>query len=180
MLTDQQVHTIRSRFEIFRSKTYLNTCSHGVLSVAVESGVHDYIASWRERGSPWETWVERYEVAHRGRQRLNKFFACEARRAKEIFESFGRPVEKLAQALLNRARELGILAKTPAGSVGPLVVLQCWDSALLLQTLAQTGIVASKRFDSHNRLDDVNAVAEVLKKNVHFLAVALPLLPSHD
>lgn len=102
MLTDQQVHTIRSRFKFFQSKTYLNTCSQGLLSVAVESGVHDYIASWREQGSPWETWVERYEVARRGRQRLNKFFACEARRTKEIFESFGRHVEKLAQALLNR------------------------------------------------------------------------------
>jgi hypothetical protein len=172
MLTNQQVHTIRSRFKIFQSKTYLNACSQGVLSVAVESGVHDYIASWREQGSPWETWVGRYEVAHRGRQRLNKFFACEASRAKEVFESFGRHVEKLAQALLNRARELGMLAKTPAGSVGLLVVLQCRDSALLMQTLAQNGIVASKRFDGHNTLDDVNTVAEVLKKNVHFLAVA--------
>jgi len=168
MLTDQQVHTIRSRFKILQSKTYLNTCSQGTLSVAVESGVHDYIASWHEQSSPWETWVERYEVAHRGRQRLNKFFRC----AKEISESSGRHVEKIAQAPLNRSRELGILAKTPSWSVGPLVVLQCCDSALLMQTLAKSAVFASKRFDGHNTLDDVNAVAEVLKKNVHLLVVA--------
>jgi len=95
-------------------------------------------------------------------------------------------VEKLAQALLNRTRELGVIAKTPAGSVGPLVVLQCRDSAQLLQTLAQNGIVASSRFDGlrisfhvYNTLDDVDAVAEVLKRNIHLLTLA-PAAFAHD
>jgi selenocysteine lyase/cysteine desulfurase len=389
MLIDQQVHAIRSRFKIFQSKTYLNTCSQGALSDAVESGVHDYIASWHEQGSPWETWVERYEAARAAfaefinaspdevaivtsvsagingiasalnvRERskivmgefefptmgqvwlgqqvrgaavqfakaegnsispdayeqlidrdtlivpithvcfkngfrtqvgaitqmahsagalvmLDDFQDCGTRPVdvkrmdvdfyltgtlkyllgppglaflyvrKELIESLaptvtgwfgqanpfaynpqhfelsptarrfesGSPsmpnvyaampgfqmlvkmgmeqiathVENLAQALLHRARELGILTKTPAESVGPLVVLQCRDSALLLQTLAQSGIVASNRFDGlrisfhvYNTLDDVNAVAEVLKKNVHLLAVAPAGVASHD
>jgi len=63
MLTDQQVLAIRSRFKIFQRKIYLNTCSQGPLSDAVESGLQDYIASWHEQGSPWELWVERYEAA---------------------------------------------------------------------------------------------------------------------
>jgi selenocysteine lyase/cysteine desulfurase len=63
MLTDKQVLAIRSRFKIFQRKIYLNTCSQGALSDAVESGLHDYIASWHEHGSPWERWVERYEEA---------------------------------------------------------------------------------------------------------------------
>jgi selenocysteine lyase/cysteine desulfurase len=63
MLTDKQVHEIRSRFSIFQRKIYLNTCSQGALSDAVQSGLEDYIASWHEQGSPWETWVERYEEA---------------------------------------------------------------------------------------------------------------------
>ena len=389
MLIDRQVHAIRSRFKIFQSKTYLNTCSQGALSDAVESGVHDYIASWHEQGSPWETWVERYEAARaafakfihaspdevaivtsvsagingiasalnvRERRKivmgefefptmgqvwlgqqvrgaavqfakaegnsispdayeqlidrdtlivpithvcfkngfrtqvgaitqmahsagalvmLDDYQDCGTRPVdvkamnldfyvtgtlkyllgppglaflyvrKELIESLaptvtgwfgqanpfaynpqhfelsptarrfesGSPsipnvyaampgfqmlvkmgmeqiathVENLAQALLYRARELGILTKTPAESVGPLVVLQCRDSALLLQTLAQSGIVASHRFDGlrisfhvYNTLDDVNAVAEVLKKNVHLLAVAPAGVASHD
>ncbi len=63
MLTDKEVLKIRSRFNIFQRKIYLNTCSQGALSDAVESGLRDYIASWHVRGSPWDVWVERYEAA---------------------------------------------------------------------------------------------------------------------
>ena len=63
MLTDKQVHEIRSRFSIFQRKIYLNSCSQGALSDAVQSGMEDYIASWHEQGSPWELWVEQYEAA---------------------------------------------------------------------------------------------------------------------
>ena len=389
MLTGQQIREIRSRFKIFRSKIYLNTCSQGALSDAVESGFNEYIASWHEQGSPWETWVERYEAARtafakfihaspdevaivtsvsagingiasalnvrernkvvmgefefptmgqiwlgqrvRGVQvqfakaqdnsipaaayeklidrytlivplthvcfkngfrsdvstvtqmahsagalvMLDDYQDCGTRPIdvkamnldfyltgtlkyllgppglaflyvrKELISSLaptvtgwfgqGNPfaynpqhfelsstarrfesgspsipnvygaipgfqmleeiglenvaghIETLAQSLRDRARELGILTKTPAESAGPLVVLQCHDSALLLQTLAQNGIVASNRFDGlrisfhvYNTLDDVNAVAEVLKKNKHLLAVAPSSAASYD
>jgi selenocysteine lyase/cysteine desulfurase len=63
MLTDKQVQEIRSRFDIFQRKVYLNSCSQGALSDAVEAGLIDYIASWHEQGSPWETWVNHYEEA---------------------------------------------------------------------------------------------------------------------
>ncbi len=63
MLTDKQIQEIRSRFNIFQRKIYLNTCSQGALSDAVQAGLADYIASWHEQGSPWETWVNRYEEA---------------------------------------------------------------------------------------------------------------------
>jgi selenocysteine lyase/cysteine desulfurase len=63
MLTDSQILEIRSRFRIFQRKIYLNSCSQGALSDAVEAGLEDYIASWHEQGSPWETWVDHYEAA---------------------------------------------------------------------------------------------------------------------
>jgi selenocysteine lyase/cysteine desulfurase len=63
MLTDSQIAEVRSRFSIFNRKIYLNTCSQGALSDAVETGFADYIASWHEQGSPWERWVENYEAA---------------------------------------------------------------------------------------------------------------------
>jgi selenocysteine lyase/cysteine desulfurase len=63
MLTDQQIQKIRSRFSIFQRKIYLNSCSQGALSNAVQAGFEDYIASWHEQGSPWELWVSRYEEA---------------------------------------------------------------------------------------------------------------------
>jgi len=389
MLTDKQVREIRSRFQIFQSKIYLNTCSQGALSDAVEAGFNDYIASWHEQGSPWQTWVERYEEARaafakfihaspdevaivtsvsagingiasalnfRERRKvvMGEFefptmgqvwlgqrvrgadvqfakaegnsiraaayeklidrdtlivplthvcfkngFRTEASAITQMAHSAGalvilddyqdcgtRPVDvkamnldfyltgtlkyllgppglaflyvrkelipslaptvtgwfgqanpfaynpehfelaptarrfesgspsvpnvygampgfqmldkigmehvaghvkSLAQVLLNRARELGIQIKTPAGSAGPLVVLQCRDSTLMLQALAQSGIVSSNRFDGlrisfhvYNTLDDVNAVVEVLKKNMHLLAVAPSTVAGYD
>jgi selenocysteine lyase/cysteine desulfurase len=389
MLTDQQVHKIRSRFQLFQSKIYLNTCSQGALSDVVEAGFDEYIASWHAQGSPWDTWVERYEAARgafakfihassdevaivtsvsagingiasalnfRERSKIvmgefefptmgqvwlgqqvrgaevqfakaegntipaeayeklidgntlivpvthvcfkNGFRSCVstitqmAHRAGALvmlddyqdcgtrpvdvkamnldfyvtgtlkyllgppglaflyvrqelipslaptvtgwfgqanpfaynpqhfelsptarrFES-GSPsvpnvygamagfrmieeigmeqvaahVEKLTQALLKRTRELGILSKTPIESAGPLVVLQCRDSGSLLEVLAESGIVASNRFDGlrisfhvYNTLDDVNAVVEVLEKNTHLLVVAPASVASHD
>lgn len=389
MLTGQQIREIRSRFKIFQSKIYLNTCSQGALSDAVESGFNEYIASWHEQGSPWETWVERYESARNAfakfihaspdevaivtsvsagingvasalkvRERskvvmgefefptmgqvwlaqgsrgidvqfakaqsnfipaaayeklidrntlivpvthvcfkngfrtdvntvtrmahsagalvmLDDYQDCGTRRVdvkamnldfyltgtlkyllgppglaflyvrKELIPSLtptvtgwfgqGNPfaynpqqlelsptarrfesgspsvpnvygavrgfqlleeigledvashIETLAQALQNHARELDIRTKTPPGSAGPLVVLQCRDSALLLQTLAQNGIVASNRFDGlrisfhiYNTLDDVDAVAEVLQKNKHLLVPATSSVEGYD
>src|SRR5215472_17507653 len=63
MMTDLQIKEVRSRFRIFDRKIYLNTCSQGPLSGAVQAGFEDYLASWHEQGSPWELWVEQYEAA---------------------------------------------------------------------------------------------------------------------
>src|SRR6476660_2632379 len=62
MLTDKQIRDIRSRFNIFKNKIYLNSCSQGPLSDAVQAGLEDFMASWHEQGSPWELWVTRYEA----------------------------------------------------------------------------------------------------------------------
>jgi selenocysteine lyase/cysteine desulfurase len=65
MLTDNSILEIRSRFPIFQRKIYLNSCSQGALSDAVQAGLENYIASWHQQGSPWETWVDHYEAARR-------------------------------------------------------------------------------------------------------------------
>lgn len=61
MLSDASIQSIRSRFPIFKKKIYLNSCSQGALSDAVESAFHEYLKSWHEAGSPWDVWVQRYE-----------------------------------------------------------------------------------------------------------------------
>ena len=389
MLTDSQINGIRSRFPISQRKIYLNTCSQGALSDMVENGLHDYIASWHEQGSPWELWVERYEAARtafaqfihaspdevaivtsvsaginsvasalnfrerpkvvmgefefptmghvwlgqRPRGAVVQFvsadgngipisnyekmidrntlivplthvcfkngFRSDVRAVTQIAHSAGafvmlddyqdcgtRPVDvkamdldfylagtlkyllgppglaflyvrkelisslspsvtgwfaqanpfaynpqhfelsptarrfesgtpsvpnvygaapgfqllesigmdaiaahvkSLAQALLQSARDLGIVAYTPADSAGPLVVLKSTDSASLVQKLAQSGIVASSRYDGmrisfhvYNTMDDVRAVADVLKKNVNLLALVAARVGGYD
>lgn len=378
MLTDQQVRQIRSRFSIFQRKIYLNSCSQGALSDAVQSGLDEFIASWHEKGSPWETWVNQYEeartafaqfinaspdevaivtsvsaaingvasalnfrerkkvvmgefefptmghvwlaqrirgaevhfvsaegncipaanyekmigrdtlivplthvcfkngfrsevsavtqIAHRAGAlvMLDDYQDCGTRPVdvnaldldffvtgtlkyllgppglaflyvrKELipalvptvtgwfaqsnpfaydpqlfdlspsarrFES-GSPsvpnvyaalpgflllreigmenvaahIKRLTQSLLSCARDLGIRTKTPADSTGPLVVLQSKDSTLLVQKLAESGIIASNRHDGlrisfhvYNTMDDVQAVAEILNKNIDLM-----------
>ncbi|MGA7633059.1 MAG: aminotransferase class V-fold PLP-dependent enzyme [Terriglobales bacterium] len=377
-ITDTQIREIRSRFKIFKHKIYLNSCSQGPLSDAVQAGLEDFMASWHEQGSPWELWVNQYEaartafaqfinaspdevaivtsvsagvngvasalnfqerkkvvmgefefptmghvwlgqrtrgaevqfvgaegncipaanyekmvdrntcivplthvcfkngfrsevsaitqVAHRAGAlvMLDDYQDCGTRPVdvkamdldffvtgtlkyllgppglaflyvrKELilslmptvtgwfgqanpfaydpkvfdlsstarrFES-GSPsvpnvyaalpgfrllqeigmenvaghIKKLTLSLLSCARDLGIRAKTPADSAGPLVVLQCKDSNLLVQKLTASNIVASNRYDGlrisfhvYNTMDDVKAVGEVLKKNIDLM-----------
>jgi selenocysteine lyase/cysteine desulfurase len=388
MLTDSQINEVRSRFRIFDRKVYLNTCSQGPLSDAVQAGFEDYLAGWHEQGSPWERWIEHYEGARaafaqfinaspdevaivtsvsaginsvasalnfrerpkvvmgefefptmghvwlgqRARGAAVQFVSAEgnlipnARYEEAIdrqtlivplthvcfkngfrsevsaitriahgcgafvmlddyqdcgtrpvnvkavdldfylagtlkyllgppglaflyvrkglistlapsvtgwfaqtnpfsynpqhfelsptarrFES-GTPsipnvygavpgfqllqkigmdevaghIRSLTQQLLRSASEMGIVAKTPADSAGPLVVLQSRDSPSLVQKLADCGIVCSNRYDGlrisfhvYNTTDDVDAVAEILKKNIDLMVLA-PAVASHD
>jgi selenocysteine lyase/cysteine desulfurase len=55
--------SFRDRFPIFRTKTYLNSCSQGALSVEVHRAYEQYLCDWDEKGSPWELWVARSEAA---------------------------------------------------------------------------------------------------------------------
>jgi selenocysteine lyase/cysteine desulfurase len=389
MLTDNQIREIRSRFGIFQSKIYLNSCSLGALSDAVQAGLEDYLAIWREQGSAWETFMDRYEaartafaqfinaspdevaivtsasaginsiasalsfqerpkvvlgefefptmghvwLAQRARGAEVQFVPADGNRIpvsnyerlidrntrivpltrvcfkngfrsdvnaivqiahhsgalvmlddyqdcgtrpvdvkgmdldffvtgtlkyllgppglaflyvrKELISSLvptvtgwfaqtnpfafdpehidlsatarrfesGTPavpnlyaavpgfqllqeigmqnvaehIRGLAQSLLSWARDLGIRAKTPADSAGPLVVLQCKDSDLLVQKLAESDIVASNRHDGlrisfhvYNTTDDVKAVAEVLKSNINLMVLDPAGVGSYD
>jgi selenocysteine lyase/cysteine desulfurase len=96
-------------------------------------------------------------------------------------------IRKLAQSLLSYAHDLGIRVKTPADSAGPLVVLQCKDSTLLVEKLAESSIVASNRHDGlrisfhvYNTVDDVKAVVEVLKKNIDLMVRDPASVGSYD
>jgi selenocysteine lyase/cysteine desulfurase len=102
-------------------------------------------------------------------------------------ENVAGHIKKLAQSLLSCARDLGIRAKTPADSAGPLVVLECKDAVSLVQKLAASNIVASNRHDGlrisfhvYNSLDDVKAVVEVLKKNLDLVVLNPASVDSHD
>jgi selenocysteine lyase/cysteine desulfurase len=65
VLTKNEAAQLRSRFPIFRNCIYLNSCSQGALSDAVDAGLQEYVASWHGEGSPWEKWVAEYEESRR-------------------------------------------------------------------------------------------------------------------
>ena len=91
-------------------------------------------------------------------------------------ENVAEQVRRLTGALIAGAVELGISIKTPADSVGPLVVLEAKDAAALVDRLAKDDILCSSRHDGlrisfhvYNTMDDVAAVLRVLNKNRHLL-----------
>ena len=49
---DDALKQVRSRFPLLRENIYLNSCSQGALSDAVEQGFRDYLESWHRYGSP--------------------------------------------------------------------------------------------------------------------------------
>jgi selenocysteine lyase/cysteine desulfurase len=56
------IDQFRSRFPIFKSHVYVNSCSQGALSTDVDRAMHEYLSSWHDHGSPWELWVEQVEA----------------------------------------------------------------------------------------------------------------------
>jgi len=92
-------------------------------------------------------------------------------------ENISIHIANLVRALLTGAQKLGVRAKTPPDSVGPLCVLQCRDAGALIQKLSASGIVCSNRHDGlrlsfhvYNTLDDVEKVLQVLEGNLGLLS----------
>ena len=54
---------LRERFPILQTKTFLNSCSKGALSLDVRQAYMDYLDDWEQLGSPWELWVNKLEQA---------------------------------------------------------------------------------------------------------------------
>jgi selenocysteine lyase/cysteine desulfurase len=75
MLSDAEIRGIRSRFRIFEHKIYMNSCSQGALSDAVEAAFQEHLKSWHEGGSPWDLWVQKYELV---RAQFARFIGAEA------------------------------------------------------------------------------------------------------
>jgi selenocysteine lyase/cysteine desulfurase len=86
-------------------------------------------------------------------------------------------IERLTRAFLKGARDLRIESKTPASSVGPLVVLRAKDPAAVLAKLTERGIAVSTRLDGvrfafhvYNTLEDVNIALTALEDSLDLMA----------
>ena len=88
-------------------------------------------------------------------------------------------IEKLTGAFLKGVRDLRIASKTPASSVGPLVVLRATDAAAVLAKLTARGIAVSTRRDGvrfafhvYNTLEDVNVALTALEDSLDLMVRA--------
>lgn len=120
MLTDKQIETIRSRFRIFERKIYLNSCSQGALSDAVQAGLENYIASWHEQGSPWELWVEQYEAA---RTAFAKFINASPDEV-AVVTSASAGINSIASALNFRERKKVVMGEFEFPTMGHVWLAQ--------------------------------------------------------
>ncbi len=89
------LHEIRSEFPLLQNKTYLNSCSYGVLSKTVEQAFQAYLQTRRDHGSHWETWVGQMEAL---RGQLGHLLQCEAGDI-SISSSLSESVNSLASSL---------------------------------------------------------------------------------
>jgi selenocysteine lyase/cysteine desulfurase len=91
-------------------------------------------------------------------------------------ENVAAQVERLSHAFFEGARSLGIESKTPASTVGPLVVLRSHDTRAMVAKLAERGIIVSARHDGvrfafhvYNNTDDVDEVLDALEDHIDLM-----------
>jgi selenocysteine lyase/cysteine desulfurase len=70
VIADVEAFNIRRRFRVFENKIYVNSCSQGALSDAVEKSFADHLSTWHKEGSPWDLWVQQYEAVRGAFARL--------------------------------------------------------------------------------------------------------------
>jgi selenocysteine lyase/cysteine desulfurase len=96
-------------------------------------------------------------------------------------QNISNQIECLTRLFLMGVEDLGIETKTPASSVGPLVVLRAPGDAApaMLRELTARGIVASIRqdgvrfsFHAYNMFADVEIALRALKDNLGLMARA--------
>lgn len=120
MLGEKQILEIRSCFPIFERKIYLNSCSQGALSYAVQGGFEDYIASWHEQGSPWDDWVKQYEAA---RAAFAQFINASPDEI-AVVSSASMGINAIASALNFRERNKVILGEFEFPTMGHIWLVQ--------------------------------------------------------
>ncbi len=74
---DEIFERFRARFPIFREKVFMDSCSKGALSDAVEDALTRFLKTWREEGSPWVTWASVVEEARSAFASLISADPCE-------------------------------------------------------------------------------------------------------
>jgi selenocysteine lyase/cysteine desulfurase len=91
-------------------------------------------------------------------------------------ENVAAQVERLTQAFVAGAKKLGVSSKTPADTVGPLVVLRSLDAPAMVARLAARGIALSARRDGirfafhvYNTMDDVEMAIKALAENLDLM-----------
>jgi selenocysteine lyase/cysteine desulfurase len=140
--TQANFESVRSRFQVFKHKVYLNSCSQGALSDAVEASLQAHIRSWHEFGSPWERWVEEYEAA---RTAFAKFIGA-APEEVAIVPSASAGINAIASALDFGERRKIVMGEFEFPTMGQIWLAQQKRGAEIQFLPAENGGIAPSAY----------------------------------
>ncbi len=155
MLSEVQLRQIRSRFPIFRRKVYLNSCSQGALSDAVEQAFHAYLSSWHEEGSPWDRWVEKYEAV---RAQFARFIGAEKEEV-AVVPSASAGINAIASTFGFSKRDKVVLGEFEFPTMGHVWLAQQPRGARIEFVSAQDGRIPTESYAQ--KIDDRTAVVPI-------------------
>jgi len=148
--------SIRSRFPIFGSKVYLNSCAQGALSDSVRAAYLRYLDDWDERGAPWEYWVERMEAARRSFAGLIGAEADEV----AVTTSVSAGVSALASAFRFDRRRTVVVSDFEFPTIGQIWHAQEPRGAKVVHVpAADDGTIPLERFEA--AIDDDTALVAI-------------------
>lgn len=155
MLSEMQLRQIRSRFPIFQRKVYLNSCSQGALSDAVEQGVQSYLDSWHQEGSPWERWIEKYEAV---RAQFARFIGAETAEV-AIVPSASAGINTIASAFDFSQRDKVVLGEFEFPTMGHVWLAQQPRGARIEFVSSEVGRIRTASYAQ--TIDDRTAVVPI-------------------
>ncbi|MBI3361692.1 MAG: aminotransferase class V-fold PLP-dependent enzyme [Chloroflexi bacterium] len=146
----------RDRFPIFKTKTYLNSCSQGALSLDVQQAYETYLRDWDEKGSPWELWVERSETA---RQAFAGLINAEASEVADC-TSVSAGVSAVASALdFSGERNRVVVSDFEFPTIGQIWHAQERRGAKVVHVPAAGNIIPLERFEE--AIDDRTKIVSI-------------------
>lgn len=152
------IEGIRTQFPIFKNKIFLNSCSQGALSEAVEASLLAHIRSWHEQGSPWDRWVEEYENA---RNAFARFIGA-APDEVAVVPSASAGINSIASALHFRERRKVVMGEFEFPTMGQIWLAQRPRGAEIEFVEANNGRICADRYahtiDDHTLIVPVTQV----------------------
>ena len=149
------VEAIRSRFPIFKRKVFLNSCSQGALSDAVEASLREHIRAWHEQGSPWDCWVEQYEAA---RTAFARFIGADPEDV-AIVTSASAGINSIASALDFTQRSKVVMGEFEFPTMGQVWLAQERRGAKIHFVPAENGKISADSYAS--AIDDRTLIVPV-------------------
>jgi selenocysteine lyase/cysteine desulfurase len=151
-----ELEAVRSRFPIFRNKIYLNSCSQGALSDAVETSLHEHIRTWHEDGSPWDKWMDHYEAA---RAAFARFINAKPEEV-AILSCASAGISAIASALdFNGARRKVVMGEFEFPTMGQIWLAQKSRGAEIRFIHAQDGRIPASSYA--NEIDEQTLIVPV-------------------